>query len=276
MSICLSICATNYTLSTYLRENEYSENTIRSYCYTIQHYFNIYNTFQTQNIRNYKQYLLNSSKISTANQRINAMNSYLSYTKLNIPKIKTVRVTSETYTDNVVTSSELEMLKSRLKSKNNKTAYFIIRYLASTGMRVSELLKIKKSDVENGYIDILSKGSKERRVFFPSILRKETLIWLNKQKLSSRFVFTNKKGNVLSPSGVRYLIKKHGGECGIEVAHLHPHAFRHRYAINFMEKTGNIALLSDFLGHSSTDTTRIYLRKSSNEQKELVDAVVNW
>lgn len=57
---------------------------------------------------------------------------------------------------------------------------------------------------------------------------------------------------------------------------VYPHLFRHRYAKNFLEKFNDIALLADLMGHESIETTRIYLRRSSLEQQEIVDKVITW
>jgi integrase/recombinase XerD len=57
---------------------------------------------------------------------------------------------------------------------------------------------------------------------------------------------------------------------------VYPHSFRHRYAKNFLEKFNDIALLADLMGHESIETTRIYLRRSSLEQQEIVDKVITW
>ena len=57
---------------------------------------------------------------------------------------------------------------------------------------------------------------------------------------------------------------------------VYPHSFHHRYAKNFLEKFNDIALLADLMGHESIETTRIYLRRSSLEQQEIVDKVITW
>ena len=57
---------------------------------------------------------------------------------------------------------------------------------------------------------------------------------------------------------------------------MYPHSFRHRFAKNFIEKYNDIALLADLMGHENIETTRIYLRKTADEQKELVDKLVIW
>ena len=57
---------------------------------------------------------------------------------------------------------------------------------------------------------------------------------------------------------------------------VYPHSFRHRCAKNFLEKFNDIALLADLMGYESIETTRIYLRRSSLEQQEIVDKVITW
>jgi len=62
----------------------------------------------------------------------------------------------------------------------------------------------------------------------------------------------------------------------IDPAVVYPHSFRHRFAKSFLERCGDIALLADLMGHESIETTRIYLRRTSTEQRAVVDEVVTW
>ncbi len=57
---------------------------------------------------------------------------------------------------------------------------------------------------------------------------------------------------------------------------MHAHSFRHLFAKNFLEKYDDLALLSDLLGHESIDTTRVYLRRSSTEQRKIIEKIVTW
>ena len=57
---------------------------------------------------------------------------------------------------------------------------------------------------------------------------------------------------------------------------IYPHSFRHRFAKNFLDKYNDIALLADLMGHESIETTRIYLRRTSEEQQEIVNKVITW
>ena len=69
---------------------------------------------------------------------------------------------------------------------------------------------------------------------------------------------------------------RHAERYNISPELMYPHSFRHRFAKNFLDKHQDIALLADLMGHDSIETTRIYLKKTANEQKEIVDNVVTW
>ena len=80
----------------------------------------------------------------------------------------------------------------------------------------------------------------------------------------------------ISPPGIRAQFKVFAARYGLDPEVVYPHSFRHRFAKNFIEKCGDISLLSDLLGHESIETTRIYLRRSSSEQYRIVNKVVDW
>ena len=63
---------------------------------------------------------------------------------------------------------------------------------------------------------------------------------------------------------------------GINPAVVYPHSFRHRFAKSFLDRCNDIAFLADLMGHESIETTRIYLRKTATEQREIVDTIVDW
>ena len=63
---------------------------------------------------------------------------------------------------------------------------------------------------------------------------------------------------------------------GINPAVVYPHSFRHRFAKSFLDRCNDIAFLADLMGHESIETTRIYLRKTATEQREIVDTIIDW
>ena len=99
------------------------------------------------------------------------------------------------------------------------------------------------------------------------------LEWAGKR---SGYLFLNRSGGRISIRGISLLIKRYAIEYGLNPNTVHPHAFRHLYAKNFLDRHNDLALLADLLGHESIATTRIYLRKSTLEQRNLINQIVDW
>lgn len=260
----------------YLKEDGCSENTIKSYIATATYFLSEYDSVTSENLIHYRNYLLYKNKSSTINQRINAINRFIKFEDIGVKRPPLVKIQKNTVAKNIITQEEYDLLKSKLLQDKKYKVYFLIRFMASTGMRISEVLELKVEDIISECFAIKSKGNKERLIFIPSILSRDALIWIDSCELQQGYVFTNRNGKKLTSSGARYLIKHYGVKYGIPESHLHPHAFRHRFALNFIDTRRDISMLSDLLGHESIETTRIYLKKSSDEQKRMIDQIVNW
>ena len=115
-----------------------------------------------------------------------------------------------------------------------------------------------------------------RRLYIPEKLQKEAVKFLDKEGRSNGYLFLNSQGERITPRGISMRLKEFAGKYGIDPDKVHPHAFRHLFAKNFLKKNKDIALLADLLGHSSIETTRIYLQQSSREQGKMVDEIVDW
>ena len=72
------------------------------------------------------------------------------------------------------------------------------------------------------------------------------------------------------------MMQKHALKYGIPKEKMHPHAFRHMFAVEFLKRNNDISLLADIMGHSGVNTTMIYTRRSGEEQKRDFDETVNW
>lgn len=112
--------------------------------------------------------------------------------------------------------------------------------------------------------------------YFPQNVQETCLLWLQNEKRTSGSLFLNRFGNPITTNGIRDQLKFFALRYNLDPSVVHPHAFRHLFAKNFIEKCDDIALLSDILGHESIETTRIYLHKSSTEQQNLFNQIVNW
>lgn len=256
-----------------LRQENYAENTITAYIYAVKVFYTRYSEPTKQNLLAYKSELIESFKPRTANLRIHALNKYLTWIgKANL-RLQSIKIQEDSFADNVISNEDYTYLRRCLREEPDKKWYFAVRYMAATGARVSELIQIKVEHVRAGYLDIYSKGGKVRRLYIPKQLRDETLNWLDRD---SGYLFLNRYGKRLTTRGVASRLAFYARKYGINPAVVHPHAFRHRFAKNFLEKQNDLALLADLLGHENIATTRIYLRKSSLEQRKLIDQIVDW
>lgn len=260
----------------YLRQDNMAENTIAAYRYAVNDFSSKYKELTKKNLLLYKAYLLETFKPKTVNLRIQALNKYLDYLGKPRLRLKSVKVQQKSYLENVISNADYVFLKNKLKEDGNNEWYFVVRYLAATGARVSELIQIKIEHVNVGYFDIYTKGGKVRRLFIPKTLIQETETWLKEAGRETGYLFLNRFGNRITTRGIAQQLKNYAVKYKLNPKVVYPHSFRHRFAKNFLEKYNDIALLADLMGHESIETTRIYLRRTSSEQQQIVDNVITW
>ena len=109
-------------------------------------------------------------------------------------RLKSVKVQQRSYLENVISNADYTFLKNKLKKEDNTEWYFVVRFLAATGARVSELVQLKVEHVNAGYYDIYTKGGKIRRLFITQKLREESIKRLNSNKRESGYLFLNRFG----------------------------------------------------------------------------------
>lgn len=264
------------SFKTALRESNMAENTISAYTYAVNDYFAKYKALNKQNLLLYKANVIEQFKPKTVNLRIQALNKFLEHIGKPKLRLKSVKVQQRTYLENVISQADYIFLKKKLKQEENLMWYFVVRFLTTTGARVSELIQIKVEHVHIGYFDIYSKGGKVRRLFIPKRLREETEKWFKETQQTTGYIFRNRFGERITTRGISQQLKNYAERYGLNANVVYPHSFRHRYAKNFLEAFNDIALLADLMGHESIETTRIYLRRTASEQQAIVDKVITW
>ena len=260
----------------FLVQSNMTENTVTAYIYAVNEFKSKYKDLTKKNLLLYKTYLIETFKPKTVNLRIQALNKYLDYIRKPQLRLKSVKVQQKTYLENVISNADYTFLKNKLKQENNQEWYFVVRFLAATGARVSELVQLKVEHVNVGYYDIYTKGGKIRRLFIPKKLKEEALVWLKSINRESGYLFLNRFGDRITTRGIAQQLKNYATKFGLNPKVVYPHSFRHRYAKNFLEKFNDISLLADLMGHESIETTRIYLRMTAGEQYSIVNKVVTW
>lgn len=260
----------------YLFHQNLSKNTIDSYSTSVEIYLKDFGEITKQNLLAFKAVLVDKYKGKTVNLRIQGINKYLEFLGKDKLKLKYIKIQAKTYLENVISDADYEFFKTKLLKDENYEWYFVIRFLAATGARVSELIQFKFEHLHRGFIDLYTKSGKIRRIFIPKKLRTKALDYYSSINRNDGYLFLNKEGKQITTRGIAHQLKALAEKYNMNLNVVYPHSFRHRFAKNFLEKRKDIALLADLMGHESIETTRIYLRKTSEEQQEIVDKLVDW
>jgi len=162
-----------------------------------------------------------------------------------------------------ITYDELNKL---LENAENYRDKLIIKFLFYTGVRVSELIKIKKNDIifEEGFVKVYGKGGKERIVPIPKELLNELKDYVN--KINTENIFP------LSSRQVERIIKNIAKKAGISKK-VTPHVLRHSLATTLLSKGVDIRYIQEILGHSSLNITQIYTHVVPNQLKEIYQKI---
>lgn len=255
----------------YLREEELAENTIDSYMATMKQFASRYDIINKNNVLEFKQSFI-KFKPKTVNVKISAVEKYCNFVGIPI-KIKRVKCQKISHVENVINQEQYNKLLSCLKAENNTRWLVNILVLAKTGARVSEAVKLTKGDALRGFADISTKG-KTRRIYIPKSLINDISEFI--EPLGESETIMRGRFGSITPRGVSQQLYNFSRRFNIPCEVMHAHSFRHFFAINFLSRNNDIALLADLLGHSGVNTTMIYLRKSAEQQRYEIDEAVNW
>lgn len=177
---------------------------------------------------------------------------------------------------NYLTYEEVDrLLDMPLKTDYDYRTKAMLELLYATGMRVSELLSLRFSniDLENTLVRVEGKGSKERIIPFNDTSKKYLELYLNsyrpklvKQGKNYEELFLNNRGTPMTRQGLFKLIKQLCKELGIQ-KNVSPHILRHSFATHLLNAGADLRVIQEFLGHSSISTTQIYTHVSKEHIK---------
>jgi integrase/recombinase XerD len=163
----------------------------------------------------------------------------------------------------------IELLKLPTGSKTSLRDRMILELLYATGLRVSELIKLKKSDInlEGGFVIASGKRSKERVVPL-NIYSKDTIkAYLKEENPLGAYLLPNKRGGMLTRQAIWKIIRKYATKMAKE--HISPHTMRHTFATHLLEGGADLRSVQILLGHEDISTTQIYTHVDSKRLREI-------
>ena len=155
-------------------------------------------------------------------------------------------------------------------AKQKPRLRLLLETLGGTGIRISELQYFTVEAVRNREVEVCAKA-KYRRILLPGKLQKQLLAYAKRQGIRSGVIFRTRSGRPLDRSNVWAEMKALCEAARVEPGKVFPHNFRKLFARSFYALDKDIAKLADLLGHSSINTTRIYIVSSGAEHRRLLD-----
>lgn len=260
-----------------MRRREYSDSAIVQKACHMGRFFDMFDEFSQETCRSFIRELeAGGMSPRTVNLYMLTLRQWGEYSGVPVA-LRRIGVQRELSVENVPTADEVRRLMQACREGGMERELWMLRLLVSTGMRKSELLQVRWRDVARGSMTPRCKGNKVRRICFPTALRREARESAPGGAGQSWPVVHGKRREVaMSPRGVDWVLKAVARKAGVSVEKAHCHALRHFFAKSYLESSGDVVQLAELLGHESVETTRLYLRKSADEQLEDIDRNVTW
>ncbi len=257
----------------YLQQEEKSAATIEKYMREVKNlaYFLQGEDIQKEKIIEYREKLQQEYQARTVNGKLSAINSYLEFSGNEKSRVRYLKVQHNAFIDEARELEEKEYQRLLLTAKKrNGRMYYVLLALSATGIRVSELRYITAEAVNFGQSEISLKG-KNRTILLSKELRKKLKEYMKKHHIETGPIFTTRNGKPLDRSNICHEMKKLCEEAHVDASKVFPHNLRHLFARKYYEIDNNLPHLADILGHSSIETTRIYVAASAREYEKVLE-----
>lgn len=208
--------------------------------------------------------------VRSINSMLASLNSLLDFLGWSDCKVKAIRQQRQIYCAEEKELSKAEYMRLLEAAEKKPQLQLVMKTICGTGIRVSELKFFTVEDVKQGEVIVNCKG-KRRTILIPGKLRKLLLDYAGKENIRSGVIFRSRKGNPLNRSCIWAQMKALCEEAGVAPSKVFPHNLRKLFARTFYGIEKDIAKLADILGHSSIDTTRIYIMTTGTEHRRKIE-----
>jgi len=261
----------NYTA--YLHQEEKSQSTREKYLRDVRS-FQIYAGGQEVNkelvVAWKKELLSHGYAARSVNSMIAGVNGLLDFLGLAYCKVKNIRIQQRTYCGEEQELTKAEYLRLLTASRHNEQLNLVLQTICGTGIRVSELQYFTVEAVRCGTVTVDCKN-KTRTILVPGKLKSMLLNYAKRQGINRGAVFVGRTGNALDRSSIWRQMKQLCQTAGVKASKVFPHNLRKLFARTFYGVEKDIAKLADILGHSSINTTRIYIMSTGKEHRRKLE-----
>ncbi len=249
---------------------------------TIEKYFRdvmAFKSFLNDNVVSKEKVILYKEKLTSEgyairsiNSVIAALNCFFNFMNWYDVKIKALKLQRQIYCseEKELTKAEYMRLVNTAKKQGNDRLYLVLQTICGTGIRVSELEYITVESVKKGETNVSLKG-KTRTIFIVRELRNKLLKYCKEKGIKTGAVFVTRTGNPISRTNIWKEMKKLCDVADVNPNKVFPHNLRHLFARVFYNIEKDIAKLADVLGHSSINTTRIYIITTGSEHRRRME-----
>lgn len=257
-----------------LKDEEKSELTVEKYMRDLKKFrcFLSGRPVTKELVIQYKEELIETYAISSVNSMLAAINNFFSFMGWYHLRVRQIKTQRQVYCseEKELTKEEYYRLIHTAKEQNKERIGLIIQTICSTGIRISELSCITVQSLRNGIAIVDCKG-KYRQVLLPKKLKLLLSGYIKRAGIKKGIVFVTKRGNPLNRSNIWREMKELCCQANVKEQKVFPHNLRHLFARTYYKMEKDIAKLADLLGHSSINTTRIYIVTSGTEHKKQIE-----
>lgn len=258
-----------------LKSEEKSENTLEKYLRDVRAFAAYLGgaAVTKETVIAYKNRLLSENyAVRSVNSMLASLNSLFAFLGWTDCRVKSIKLQRQIYCseERELTKAEYMRLVNTAKQKGNERLNLILQTICGTGIRVSELQYITVEAAKCGKALVSLKG-KTRSVFIVRELQKKLLRYAAEQGTKSGTIFITRTGRPMSRTNIWREMKSLCESAGVNPQKVFPHNLRHLFARVFYGIEKDIAKLADILGHSSINTTRIYIISTGDEHRRRME-----
>ena len=259
----------------YLKNEEKESSTIAKYLHNVQVFVGWLGEKEItkEKLTGYKEYLIEKKyNPKTINGILSAINKFLTFVGQSELKVKYLRIQRQLFrnSNRELTQAEYLKLINKAQELGKERLSLLMQTICATGIRVSELKYITVETVKAGKAEISLKG-KIRTILLTGKLCKKLLKYAKHKKITSGEIFITRSGRGLGRKQIWAEMKALCKKSGVSAGKVFPHNLRHLFARAFYRVCKDVAKLADVLGHSSIETTRIYLISTGAEHLQTLN-----